>query len=150
MRKLMLAGLLCGVGCKAFSPAEDGAERFTPPPSYREMWAVAEACSGRRGSFGAITWWVVPDTAAFYLGPDGWADGNYRAGTITLAGDRINHPMVVRHEMLHALGLKAVKRDGYFEHPAVFTTCKATWASWDRSEPMLELTPELRHYLSSE
>jgi hypothetical protein len=99
--------LLAACGPDGFEPGGDlGALRFDPPPSYREMWTRAEACSGRRGNFDRIRWWVVPGVETFEYSPgQPYADGLWgSAGDITLAGAVLSHPMVVRHEMLHALG----------------------------------------------
>jgi hypothetical protein len=141
----VLAGLLLS-GCDGgFDPAELGAVRFTPPPSYREMWARAEECTGREGDFDGITWWVVPGVETFDYeagAPDanGFYDGDTHA--ITLAGSALAHPMVVRHEMLHALGFGAEHPDPPFRAP-----CRATQGSWDAGEPFLELPKHLTNYM---
>ena len=145
MRPFILVALLVGCSGEAFEPADLGAVRFTPPPSYRAMWARAEACSGRSGDFERLTWWVVPGVRTFdYDTDEPRADGLYERNrhTITLAGAVLMHPMVVRHEMLHALGFGGDHPDIPFRDP-----CRATWDSWDRSEAPLELTAELHAYL---
>ncbi|HYC33364.1 MAG TPA: hypothetical protein VEB59_13820 [Gemmatimonadales bacterium] len=145
MRRLLLLILLTACRGETFEPEDLGAIRFTPPPSYRTMWARAEACSGRSGEFERLSWWVVPGVRTFdYAADEPRADGLYERNrhTITLAGAALPHPMVVRHEMLHALGYGE-------EHPAVpfRDPCRATWDSWDRTEPTLDLPPDLRAYL---
>jgi hypothetical protein len=115
MRRLLVILMLSACGPDGFEPGGDlGALRFDPPPSYREMWARAEACSGRRGNFERIRWWVVPGVETFEYGTEQpYADGLWDSdGDITLAGGVLSHPMVVRHEMLHALGFGV-------DHPAV-------------------------------
>ncbi len=135
---LLVAG--CG-GEDPFAPGTAGGVRFDPPPSYREEWARAEACTGRSGDFDRIRWWVIPGVRAFDSPTEGWADGLYTVpDQITLAGGALPVAHIVRHEMIHAL-------TGYLDHPPVFEACRATWASYDRSEAPLELTPELVQYL---
>jgi len=129
--------------CTEFEPSELGAVRFDPPPSYREMWVRAQECSGRAGDFDRLGWWVVPGVRVFdYEAGQPDADGLYKSdGSITLAGAALSHPMVVRHEMLHALGLGR-------DHPTVpfRDPCRATWKSWDTTEAPLEIPPELEAY----
>jgi hypothetical protein len=144
VRPLLAVLLLAACGPDGFEPGGDlGALRFDPPPSYREMWTRAQACSGVRGHFDRIRWWVVPGVDAFeYNADEPYADGLWDSdGNITLAGGVLSHPMVVRHEMLHALGFG-------LDHPAVpfRDPCRATWDSWDRTEVFLTLPPHLAAY----
>jgi hypothetical protein len=144
VRRLIAILILAACGPDGFEPGGDlGALRFDPPPSYRAMWARAEACSGRRGDFDRIRWWVVAGVQTFEYSPDEpYVDGLWDSdGDITLAGGVLSHPMVVRHEMLHALGLGV-------DHPAVpfRDPCRATWRSWDTTEAFLELPPHLAVY----
>lgn len=138
-----VAAVLVLSACTGFEPSDLGAVRFEPPPSYRAMWARAQECSGRAGDFDRLRWWVVPGVKVFDYDTDRpRADGlTDRDGNITLAGGVLSHPMVVRHEMLHALGFGA-------DHPTVpfRDPCRATWASWDTTEARLELPPELQAY----
>lgn len=140
MRSMTVAPLLALAAC-SFEPSELGAVRFDPPPSYRAMWARAESCTGRAGDFDRIQWWVVPGVELFEYDPQQpRSDGLYHSGgpSITLAGGVLSHPMVVRHEMLHALGFGS-------DHPTVpfRDPCRATWGSWDTTEARLEIPPEL-------
>lgn len=144
MRRLLAVLLLAGCARDGFEPGGDlGAVEFDPPPSYRRMWAAAQACSGRAGDFDRLRWWVVPGVRTFeYADGAPYADGLYHSdGHITLAGAVLSHPMVVRHEMLHALGFGV-------EHPAVpfRNPCRATWGSWDTTEALLELPANLAAY----
>jgi hypothetical protein len=138
------AALLPLLTACSFEPGDLGAVRFDPPSSYGEMWARAENCSGRTGRFDRLRWWVVPGVELFeYEDGQPRADGLYDSdGDITLAGGALAHPMVVRHEMLHALGFGR-------DHPAVpfRDPCRATWGSWDSTEAMLEIPPELEAYV---
>lgn len=143
LHRLPLLFLLtaCGDG---FAPGELGAVRFTPPPSYRLMWERAQSCSGRSGEFARLTWWVVPGVRTFeYAEDEPHADGltDMRSLAVTLAGGALSHPMVVRHEMLHALGIGPDHPEVPFQDP-----CRATWRSWDSTEARLELPPELAAY----
>jgi hypothetical protein len=143
--RFRLAALLLLLACRdGLAPGADlGAVRFAPPASYREMWARAETCSGRTGDFDRIRWWVVPGVSTFEYDEEvPYADGLWHSdGHITLAGAVLDHPMVVRHEMLHHL----LRSD---RHPAVpfRDPCRATWASWDTAEARLLIPPELAAY----
>jgi hypothetical protein len=127
-RPLAPLALLLVAGC-AFEPS--GGIPFEPPASYRAMWAQAEACSGRWRPIESVTFYRVPghdfDT------PKGDAAGYGRGGEVWIAEDYLAHPMVVRHEMLHGLGIGS--------HPArpFVDPCRATWDSWDRAEPFLDV-----------
>jgi len=79
--------------------------RFTPPSVYRQWWTLTEQCSGRQGSFDAVSWYVVPDSVTL-PGTNGFNGEWYSAGDrIVLAGgeDGISTGDLVRHEMLHAI-----------------------------------------------
>ena len=137
----VLAGLLLA-GCNSilgsFAPGD--AAEFTPPASYRAMWDSAQACTGRRGDFAKLRFYVVPgrevDPAATARTKP-WALIAAGGATIVIAEDYRLHPMVVKHEMIHALG---VGFDGppHPAHPFV-DPCHATWRSFDYSTP--DLTP---------
>lgn len=113
---IILAGILCS-GC-AFEP--DGAVPFTPPPSYQALWDSAQACTGRRGDFGELRWYVAP---AIERGGELYG-GHTNGTTIYLAAGWTDHPMVVKHEMIHALGVHG--------HPSTpfAAPCRATWETW--------------------
>lgn len=80
------------------------AVRFSPPSIYRQWWALTEQCSGRQGSFDAVSWYVVPD-ARTLNGTKGLNGIWYATNQIVIAGanDGISAGELVRHEMLHAL-----------------------------------------------
>jgi hypothetical protein len=83
----------------------DGARRFAPPDVYRQWWALTQSCSGLRGNFDAISWYVV-EGAATVPGPGGQRfEGVFQLGAnrIVLAGAAQHSGDLVRHEMLHAL-----------------------------------------------
>jgi hypothetical protein len=104
-------------GC-AFEP--EHAVPFPPPAEYRAIWGSAKDCTGRRGDFDRLRFYVVPETFKF---DDAEAVGYTNGRDIYLTDEYRDHPMVVKHEMIHALG--------YSGHPPVFETCRATWASWE-------------------
>jgi hypothetical protein len=86
-------------------PFPSGAIRFTPPSIYREWWALTEQCSGRRGSFDAISWYIVPDVYTL-PGSKNVGGAFYSWGNrIAIAGaqDSKSDGEFIRHEMLHAL-----------------------------------------------
>lgn len=120
---LYLVGLWL-FGC-AFEPP--GAEPFAPPAEYRALWDSAQACSGRRGDFAHLRFFVVPGYS--FDCPGGRCAGHTEGRTIWLAEDWHEHAMVVKHELIHALGVG--------DHPyRPFTDpCHATWASY-RPHPL--------------
>jgi hypothetical protein len=123
----VLLALLLG-GCASFEP--EGATPFAPPASYRAVWTEAQACTGRRRDFNQLRFWWVPGESFEREGRPlaGYAD----RPNIYLAEIYRDHPMVVKHEMIHVLGVGG-------GHPPVFEQCKATWATWDRTTPRLAL-----------
>ena len=108
-------------GC-AFAPED--AQPFTPPAVYRAVWDSAQACTGRRGDFGQLRFFLVP--GPYFDGPKGEPDAGYTVGhDIYLAEAYLMHPMVVKHEMIHALGVhKHPTRP--FDEP-----CHARWESYE-------------------
>lgn len=121
---LSLAFLTTCAACAAFQP--EGAESITPPPSYRALYAEAEACTGRHGNFALVTWYVVP--GAWFRSPNGGRDaGHWEAPhTIYLSAAYRDHPLVVKHEAIHDLLQRGGHPDPPFANP-----CKATWESFD-------------------
>lgn len=113
---LLLA--LAATGC-AFVPED--AEPFAPPPEYRQLWDSAQACTGRTGRFEELQWFVTPDN---FECAGGIRAGCTRGKTIILSALYKDHPMVVKHEMIHALGVRGHPKVP-FERP-----CKATWESY--------------------
>jgi hypothetical protein len=128
-----LAGLaLITLGC---SPASlgpnslpDGAVSLAAPTEYRSWWASTESCSGISGDFDQIAWYTVPGVST--MGTDigekvgiwAYQDGQ---STITIAGEYVQHELVVRHEMLHELLGREGHPDEYF-----VARCGLTWESW--------------------
>ena len=136
LRVAAAAGTVClaagagGLGCEApTSPAPAHALRVDPLPSYAEWWQEDEACSGLRGDFQNLDWYVVPadSDGGFWCadGPDNTCAGEWVGPhAIYLAGPNRMYPQgyaadewTVRHEMLHDL----VGRPG---HPSVFDDCR--------------------------
>jgi len=120
--------------CAGLEPSgpPPGAVLMTPPPEYALWYAKTESCAGLQGSLEGIEWYVVPDVATFEtsIGEKvGLWEKVGRSTRITLAGDYVQHEMVVRHEMLHDL----LERTG---HPPEYfvNRCHLTWDSWDAAE----------------
>ncbi len=120
------------VACQAPLDAAT-ADRFDPPPSYERLWQYAARCSGREDQLGRYR------ELEFYSVPDPWpcgggeCVGHTDGRRIYLARSYRTHPMVVAHEMVHAV-------TGIMGHPEVpFTRpCKLTWASYDEFLPPIE------------
>ena len=136
---LLFCALLAG--CDSFGPSELGAVRFDPPPSYRMDWGKAEQCSGQQGRFSDVAFYVVPDSLGFDT-PKGRALAYYTDSpqTITVAGGWLMDGLVLRHEMLHALGFN--------DHDdPVFAACGARPDDWTPGSDPLELPPSLQQYV---
>jgi hypothetical protein len=86
-------------------PFPTNASRFTPPSIYREWWSLTQHCSGRNGSFDAISWYILPDARTLpgthELNGAWFAAGNRII--ISGADDGVAAGDLVRHEMLHAI-----------------------------------------------
>jgi len=122
---LLLALAACDSPTAVQLPA--GAVRFTPPSVYRQWWALTEQCSGRQGSFDAISWYVVPD-ARTLPGTNRLNGLWYGTDQIVLTGanDGISAGDLVRHEMLHALlgpGVNGHPRDMFVVRCAGVVVC---------------------------
>ncbi|MDB4915450.1 MAG: hypothetical protein JWM95_3094 [Gemmatimonadetes bacterium] len=106
---LLFFGLTAGLtacASTAVAPLPEESRQFTPPPQYALWWKMAEACSGRQRDFNSVKWYrhadfvpTAPSTG------DGAVQGEYFYGlnSVVITDNSINNPMVVRHEMLHAL-----------------------------------------------
>lgn len=110
------------------SPLPATAQAMTPPAEYRAWWTETESCSGLKGNFNQISWYVVPDSLTFTTSTGEkvglWSESS--AGVrIIIAGAYSHHELVVRHEMLHAL----LDREG---HPSEYfqNRCGLTWETW--------------------
>jgi len=124
---MVLAG-----GCSILSPTQIelpvGAVPMIAPGTYQAWFAKTEQCSGLRGTYQTISWYVVPDAATFETsaGPKvGMWEKSGSVIRIVIAGRYADHEMVVRHEMLHDI----LDREG---HPPEYFVdrCHLTWDSW--------------------
>ena len=101
----MLVPLL-GCSTDSLSALPDGAEQFTPPAEYQAWWVSTEGCSAISGNFSRIKWYVVPGVSTFATEEGEKVGIRIKSGddvSIVVAGNYVEHEMVVRHEMLHAL-----------------------------------------------
>lgn len=108
----LVGALAILTGC-AFEPTQD--TPLTPRPWFRAQWDTAQTCTGLRGRYEDLRFWSVPDLggkAAKTFGKD-----------IYIAEGYEKYPLVVKHEMIHALGIH-----DHPYHPFV-DPCKATWES---------------------
>ena len=118
-------GVLTLAAC-AFEP--EGAQRFEPPPIYREWFANTEACSALRGDYFRIDWFVVPGPA--FACPSGQCVAHWHGDHSIFVAERfVDAEMVVRHEMLHDI----IGRPGHPDPPFV-RGCGLTWTSWSGAE----------------
>jgi hypothetical protein len=143
MRRLfiVLAALTgCGQPAGGTGPGLDRIP-FRPPDSYLAMWETAQACSRVRMHIGFVSWEVVPGVWTFATADSVGAVAYTDQSVITIAGGWLDHPLVVRHEMLHALL-------GTREHPSepFDFPCRATENSWDEDEAFLALPSDLARY----
>jgi hypothetical protein len=66
-RLACLLATIAPVGCTMHSPFSppEGTQRFEPPPAYRIAWQQVEGCSGLRGNFDRVRWFVIPQQPTF-------------------------------------------------------------------------------------
>jgi len=140
-RTFLPALLIPLLGCttEPASALPDGAQEFVPPTAYQVWWASTEGCSGIRGTLGRIKWYVVPGVSTFPTAEGEKVGIRIKTGDevrIVLAGNYVEHEMVVRHEMLHALLNRAGHPAEYFQD-----RCHLTWETWAASRPTNEPPP---------
>lgn len=110
------------VGACGFEP--DGERPFDPPPVYREWHARTQLCSGVRGDFERIRWFVIEGDG--FDCPSGRCAGRWQnEHDIYIASEYLLNEMVVSHEMLHDLLGKPGHPDPPFGDP-----CPLTWDTW--------------------
>ena len=112
------AGCVSGfVACgSATGPLPKGALPLDPPPViYSVYWSEVEQCAGQNGDFAGTRFYYVPGDGGFPVGGSADVVGVWQPETnsITLAQYVMDNPLVVRHEMLHAI----LKRT---DHPAQY------------------------------
>jgi len=112
---LVVIGCVAGaVACgSATDPLPKGAIPLDTPVIYATWWDEVEGCSGETVDMATVKWYYVPGDGGFQSGTSADVVGVWEpaGNTITLAEYVIDNPLVVRHEMLHAV-LKRV------DHPA--------------------------------
>ena len=121
-----------GLSCASTGPSESllpiGAVALSAPAVYAEWHQRTQACSGLSGTISSVEFYVVPGVDAFPTkdGPKvGLWTRDGQSSRIVIAGNFVNHEMVVRHEMLHQLLGREGHPDEYF-----VTRCQLTWDSW--------------------
>lgn len=84
---------------------------FSAPARFRLWWQVVETCSGLSGDFSRVRWYTVPRGT---LGADqaGYTYYSFPPRVLLENGWQQNGEQIVRHEMLHALGVQG--------HPKAF------------------------------
>lgn len=140
-RAILPALLIPLLGCStdSLSALPDGAEAFTPPAEYQAWWASTEGCSAINGNFSRIKWYVVPGVSTFATEEGEKVGIRIKSGddvSIVVAGNYVEHEMVVRHEMLHALLNKPGHPPEYFQD-----RCQLTWETWAASHHADEPPP---------
>jgi hypothetical protein len=132
----LITGALLLQACSSTGPSDvalpQGAVAAVAPAAYQEWAAKTEACSGIRGDFSTVKWYVVPgvDTFSTAEGPKvGEWISSAEGDRIIIAGNYRNHEMVVSHEFLHHLLQKAGHPADYFS-----TKCHLTWDSWNATQ----------------
>ena len=95
--------------CATLSPGESlptGAQPVEAPVEYAAWWSATESCSQLSGSYDRVEWYVVPGVSSFPTEVGEKVGLWIRSGSrrqIVIAERYLEHEMVVRHEMLHAL-----------------------------------------------
>jgi hypothetical protein len=140
-RAFLPALLIPLLGCttEPTSTLPDGAQAFVPPAEYQAWWVSTEGCSAIQGNIGRIKWYVVPGVSTFPTAEGEKVGIRIKTGNdirIVIAGNYVEHEMVVRHEMLHALLNKAGHPPEYFQD-----RCHLTWETWAASRPTTDAPP---------
>ncbi len=132
---IAVLSILSMVGCR-FEPT--GAAAWEPPAVYQTWFADTEACSGVRGDFERIDWYVVPGHS--FPCPGGECAGHWTSNhAIYIAEDWAANEMVVRHEILHDL----LGRSGHPD-PPFGSPCPLTWDTWPASGAAASPAPPAR------
>jgi hypothetical protein len=124
------AALLLAIGVGACSlitePLPEDAEPFAPPAVYARWWAMTEKCSGLSGDLGDVEWYRVPHSR--FIQADKEASGSYSrfANRIVLTESVIENGPLVRHEMLHALGVFGHQRLHFLGACAPLVLCSGS------------------------
>jgi hypothetical protein len=105
------------VGCLDPLAAPPGTHEVEPPAAYRTAWQEVEVCSGLRGNFDRVHWFVIPQPL-FRCGEDdclgNWNPPHNIYLSEIAASDSGSHYFTVRHEILHDL------LGGGADHPPCF------------------------------
>jgi hypothetical protein len=112
MRRIPILASLLLAACQ-FEPT--GAQQIDPRPEWRAVWDSAQACTQRRGDYRRLRFFVVP--------VEGMQLAGHTDGTDIYLREDFQTPFVVKHEMIHALGVH--------HHPFTpfVNPCHATWES---------------------
>jgi len=100
-----LGPLLLCMGCATGGAVFDSswqAVKMDPPPRYQEHWRAMEVCSGLRGSFAEVRWYIAFGDLRIdgeWTGAVSWM--NHRQ--IVIRAALIDVDYMVRHEILHIL-----------------------------------------------
>jgi hypothetical protein len=98
--------VVAACGSELTDPLPKGAVALDPPPViYSVYWGEVEQCSGETADFSSIKWYYVPGDGGFQSGNSADVVGVWepQGNSITLAQYVMDNPLVVRHEMLHAI-----------------------------------------------
>jgi hypothetical protein len=101
MRRLLVYVVLLAACTDVVAPASlpEDAEPYENP-AFAQMWSEVEQCSGLRGDFSAVQFYVVPH----FSSKEGVVKGQwYRPHRIVLAATWKNHEPTIKHEMMHDL-----------------------------------------------
>lgn len=93
--------------------------RFNPPSTYAMLWYEVENCLGVRKDFRDVVWyWVQADRYDSVPCSGGTCYGYYQPweNSITLANSLLWSEVLVKHEMIHALGV-------HQHPPQIFAAC---------------------------
>lgn len=84
---------------------------LTAPPIYAEWYRQLEQCSGIKGDFKAVDFYVATNT--FHNGHH--FNGYWQLGSIVLAPNKLNDRAIVQHEMMHDITQSPVHKRTFFK-----------------------------------
>jgi hypothetical protein len=104
--RVRAGAVMCLTGALACAhrplPVVYDAREFDPPDLYRSWWREVEECSTAEGDFDAMRWFEAPGVV-FLVRGQMYAGYWFDPDRIVIAEERLEDPLIVRHEMLHAI-----------------------------------------------
>jgi hypothetical protein len=99
---------------------------FTPPSWYRALYEHDVGCSDKTRRFEELRWYWIPGGGFSYDGQRDAGLTESSAGQIFIAESFLANPVVVRHEMLHAI----LRKTNGHPHEFFYVRCPLMWSNY--------------------